>query len=121
MAEISQEAAALLGKMLKLRLYLVFSHGKGQPLEPLLAEHLQYMISLERQGKLFASGPRGAPETGNGMTILRAADEDEARRLAEGDPFVRAGIRDYTIEPWTVMEGAFALSVHFSDGSAKFS
>jgi uncharacterized protein YciI len=113
--------AELTKGMLRLKLFVVFSQGKGLDLKPYLAEHLEYMIALERQGKLFASGPLGDPTRGDGMTILRAANEDEARALASRDPFVVNGIRTFTIQPWMVMEGSLNLTVNFSDGTAKIS
>jgi uncharacterized protein YciI len=76
------------------------------------------MIELERQGKLFASGPFGDGTKGDGMTIIRAANEDEAREVAMRDPFVVNGIRTFKIEPWTVMEGSLSVTVNFSDRSA---
>lgn len=113
--------AELTKGMLRLKLFVVFSYGKGLDLKPYLAEHLQYMIDLERQGKLFASGPFGDGTKGDGMTILRVADEAEARDIATRDPFVANGIRTFKIELWTVMEGSLNLTVHFSDRSAKIS
>jgi uncharacterized protein YciI len=110
--------AELTKGMLRLRLFVVFSHGKGLDLKPYLAEHLDYMIGLERQGKLFASGPFGDGTKGDGMTILRAADEAEARAIASSDPFVVNGIRTFTIKPCTVMEGSLSLTVTFSDQKA---
>ena len=110
---------ALLSKMLKLRLYVILWQGKDQDLRPLLADHLEYLIGLEKQGKVFASGPMGAPEQRNGMTIVRASDEAEARAIAENDPFAKAGIRDFRIEPWTVMEGSLSLTINFSDGTHR--
>jgi uncharacterized protein len=113
--------AELTKGMLRLKLFVVFSYGKGLDLKPYLAQHLEYMIALERQGKLFASGPFGDGTKGDGMTILRALDEMEARELASRDPFVVNGIRTFKIEPWTLMEGSLNVTVHFSDRSAKIS
>jgi len=113
--------AELTKGMLRLRLFVVFSYGKGLDLKPCLAEHLDYMISLERRGKLFASGPFGDGAKGDGMTILRATDEAEARDIASRDPFVVNGIRTFTIQPWTVMEGSLSLTVNFSDQTAHIS
>jgi uncharacterized protein YciI len=113
--------AELTKGMLRLRLFVVFSHGKGLDLKPYLAEHLEYMIGLERQGKVFASGPFGDGRNGDGMTILRAADEAEAREIASRDPFVVNGIRTFTIKPWTVMEGSLTVTVTFSDQGARIS
>src|ERR1043166_6613122 len=98
--------AELTKGMLRLKLYVIFSYGKGLDLKPYLADHLAYMIELEREGRLFASGPFGDGSTGDGMTIVRAANEEEARAMALRDPFVTNGIRTFRIEPWTVMEGS---------------
>ena len=110
--------AELTKGMLRLKLFVIFSFGKGLDLKPYLPDHLAYMIELERQGKLFASGPFGDGTKGDGMTIIRAADEEEARAVALRDPFVVNGIRTFKIEPWTVMEGSLSLAVNFSDRSA---
>ena len=110
--------AELTKGMLRLRLFVIFSFGKGLDLKPYLADHLAFMIELERQGKLFASGPFGDGTKGDGMTIIRAANAEEARAVALRDPFVVNGIRTFKIEAWTVMEGSLSLTVNFSDRSA---
>ena len=110
--------AELTKGMLRLRLFVIFSFGKGLDLKPYLADHLAFMIELERQGKLFASGPFGDGTRGDGMTIIRAANAEEARAVALRDPFVVNGIRTFKIEAWTVMEGALNVTVNFSDRSA---
>jgi uncharacterized protein YciI len=111
--------AELTKGMLRLKLFVIFSYGKGLDLKPCLADHLAYMIELERHGKLFASGPFGDGTRGDGMTIVRAASEAEAREIALADPFVVNGIRTFTIQAWTVMEGSLNVTVNFSDRSAK--
>jgi len=111
--------AELTKGMLRLKLFVIFSYGKGLDLKPYLADHLSYMIALEREGKLFASGPFGDGTRGDGMTIVRAADAEEARALALRDPFVINGIRTFKIECWTVMEGSLGVTLNFSDRSAQ--
>lgn len=113
--------AELTKGMLRLKLFVIFSYGKGLDVKPYLAEHLQYMIDLERKGKLFASGPFGDGTKGDGMTIVRATDEDEARAIALRDPFVVNGIRTFAIQSWTAMEGSLTFTVNFSDRSANIS
>ena len=113
--------AELTKGMLRLKLFVIFSFGKGLDLKPYLADHLTYMIELEQEGKLFASGPFGDGTRGDGMTIVRAANEQEARAVALRDPFVTNGIRTFRIEPWTVMEGSLSVTVNFSDRSARIS
>ncbi len=111
--------AELTKGMLKLKLFVIFSQGKGLDLKLYLAEHLQYMIDLERQGKLFASGPLGDGTKGDGITIVRAASEAEARELATRDPFVVNGIRTFTLQAWTIMEGSLSVTLNFSDQTAR--
>ncbi len=122
MASAAQiKIAELLKGMLRLKLFVIFSQGKGLDVTPYLADHLQYMIDLEREGKLFASGPLGDPSKADGMTIVRAADDEEARQIALKDPFVIHGTRTFKIMPWTVMEGSLSVTVNFSDQTAKIS
>jgi len=116
-----QKIAELTKGMLRLKLFVIFSYGKGLDLKPYLADHLTYMIGLERAGKLFASGPFGDGTSGDGMTIVRAGDAEEARSIALADPFVINGIRTFKIQPWTVMEGSLSFTVNFSDRSAQTS
>ncbi|HEU5273913.1 MAG TPA: YciI family protein [Xanthobacteraceae bacterium] len=118
-SETQRRIAELTKGMLRLKLFVIFSQGKGLDLRPYLAEHLAYMIELEQRGKLFASGPFGDGTKGDGMTIVRAASEAEARELALADPFVVHGIRTFTIKPWTVMEGSLNVILNFSDRSAN--
>jgi uncharacterized protein YciI len=60
------------------------------------------------------SAAQGAP-AGDGLTILRAADADEARQIASTDPFVVNKLRTFEVREWTVMEGSLGLKVNFSD------
>jgi uncharacterized protein len=110
--------------MLRKKLYVVLSKAKGgsDQLKPYLASHLEYMIGLEKKGVLVASGPLtelGGNMRGDGMTILRAKTADEAREIAEGDPFFVHGIRTFEIREWTIMEGSVAIRVNFSDQSTE--
>ena len=87
-------------------------------LEPLLPDHLRYIVDLEHRGSVFASGPFVADDgsvDGTGMTLLRAGSADEAAALADRDPFVLAGLRRFDVKPWRVVEGGFTLAVRFSD------
>ena len=120
MTPTPDRVAELTQRMLRKKLYVVMSTAKGGPeqLKPHLAAHLEYMIALEKQGVVFASGPFSGAD-GNpgriGMTILRAANAAEARKFAEADPFYIAGLRTFDVHEWTVMEGTVAIRVNFSD------
>jgi len=107
-------------RMLRKRLYVILSKGRAtaDQIGAVLPQHLEYMIDLERKGVLFASGPltaaAGAP-AGDGLTILRAENAEEARRIASTDPFVVNKLRTFEVREWTVMEGSLGLKVNFSD------
>jgi uncharacterized protein YciI len=88
----------------------------------MLPQHLEYMIGLEKQGVLFASGPLTAAQdrpAGDGLTILRAESAEAARAIAATDPFVVNKLRTFEVREWTVMEGSLGLTVNFSDQSLQ--
>jgi uncharacterized protein YciI len=109
-------------RMLRKKLYVILSKGNATPdqIGAALPRHLEYMIGLEKQGVLFASGPltaaAGAP-AGDGLTILRAESADDARQIAATDPFVVNKLRTFEVREWTVMEGSLGVKVNFSDQS----
>jgi hypothetical protein len=116
--------AKLTEKMLKRKLYVVLSksHSGPEKMNPYLAAHLDYMIGLEKRGVVFASGPltdAGAGPRGDGMTVLRAGSAEEARKIAEADPFFVNGLRTFDLREWTLMEGSVGLRVNFSDQSVE--
>ena len=110
--------------MLRKKLYVVLSKGGAAPekIAEHLPHHLEYMIGLEKQGVLFASGPLAEADgktRGDGLTILRAASAKAAREIAEADPFVVNGLRSFQLREWTVMEGSLGIKVNFSDQSLE--
>jgi uncharacterized protein YciI len=119
-----ERVAELTRKMLRKKFYVVLSKPVVAPdkLQPFLSAHLKYMIGLEKRGHVFASGPLAdgaGPPTGAGLTVLRAKDLNEARALAEGDPFFVNGLRTFELKEWTVMEGTLGVRVNFSDQSIE--
>jgi uncharacterized protein len=121
---VDERVAQLTQKMLRRKFYAVLSKASPTPekLKPLLPAHLEYMIGLEKRGVLFASGPLSdgaGPPTGAGLTILRTASVEEARALAEADPFVINRLRTFELKEWTIMEGTLGLRVNLSDQSVE--
>ena len=121
-APVEASIAELTQRMLRKKLYVVLSKPKTDPaqLAAHLPAHLEYMIGLEKEGVLFASGPLvepGGQPRGDGMTILRTASAEEARAIAERDPFYVNGLRSFEVREWTLMEGSLTLRVNFSDQS----
>jgi len=119
-----ERVAELTRKMLRKKLYVVLSKQAVAPdkLQPFLSAHLEYMIGLEKRGHVFASGPLAdgaGPPTGAGLTVLRARDLNEARALAEGDPFFVNGLRSFELKEWTVMEGTLGVRVNLSDQTVE--
>jgi uncharacterized protein YciI len=124
-ASIQDRIGALTQRMLKKKLYVVLStplEGGAEKLMAHLPAHLEYMITNEKKGIVFASGPLSeadGSQSGRGLTVLRAASSDEARAIAAQDPFFINGVRSFEVREWTVMEGSFGVTVNFSDQSMK--
>ncbi len=123
-ATTDERIRALTQRMLRKKFYAVFSTAVAAPeaIKETLPQHLEYMIGLEKQGLVFASGPltdEGGDPRGEGLTILRVASAAEARRIAEADPFFMRGLRTFQVKEWTVMEGSVGLTVSFSDQSIE--
>jgi|SRR5690348_3921312 uncharacterized protein len=119
MNQPSERVRELTSNMWKQKFYAVFWVGRDADLAPLLAQHLEYMIAVEKAGKMLASGPLDFGKSSDGMTILRVDSEAEAREIASNDPFVRSGLRSFSIREWMVMEGSFSVRVNFSDRSIE--
>lgn len=124
MSELQDKIDALNGRMLQ-KLYYVVLTTPLKPMSelvPLLPEHLNYMIDLEKRGILFASGPFLADEhtpAGAGMTILRASSREEAEAIAREDPFNKSGLRSFEIRTWQLNEGSYTVTVNYSDRSYR--
>jgi uncharacterized protein YciI len=69
-------------------------------------QHLAYMNGMAQQGKLVLAGPI-LLKTGDrrGVIAYRAATLDEAKKLAEGDPAVKAGRLVVELHPWMTAKG----------------
>jgi len=121
-ASAEERIRQLTQRMLRKKLYVILSKGgaTAEQIGEVLPRHLEYMIGLEKQGVLFASGPLPAAPgaaAGDGLTILRAASADEARAIASADPFVVNKLRTFEVREWTLMEGSFGVKLNFSDQS----
>ena len=79
-------------------------------LDALQAQHLAYRAQLRRDGVIVANGPLGEQSdvTMRGLSIF-ACDINEAKRLSDGDPSVRAGRLAYDMMEWWVAAGSLAF------------
>ena len=82
-------------------------------------EHHDYLVELERKGILFGAGPfrdENGERVGVGMLIIRASSTRAAKRIANAEPYTKAGLRVMTVTPWQRNEGCLSLSIRFADG-----
>src|SRR6201994_2562286 len=83
-------------------------------------EHVAWLLDLERRDVLLASGPLlSGPGTGpgSGVTILRAPDEETARKIADGDPFVRHGLRTFELDRGRLNDGSIGVPASLGTGT----
>ena len=97
--------------MLDLQLWLVITRNTDVDRAPMRAAHREYMAGLVSRGVIFASGPTATTADGEshgGATALHVAEAAEARRIMDGEPFVRGGARTYELVAWNVRHGDYA-------------
>ena len=122
MNSVPEAARPILERLLNKQLYVIVTTAVAprEEIEKRLVEHLEHQIRLEREGILFGAGPlfteQGAG--GRGMIIVRAASFEEARAIADRDPYHRQELRTYTIDRWMLNEGTVSIRVNYSDGSS---
>lgn len=68
--------------------------------EDLIRGHVAYLRELEALGKLVMCGP--FTDYPGGMVILEAENLEEARALAERDPFIKSGTENYELRTWEI-------------------
>lgn len=75
--------------------------------------HVAYIKSLLSQGRLVLAGPSFEPtqypenalaleQMPPGIVIFEAESDEEARRIMEGDPAVKAGVFKAQVNPFTL-------------------
>jgi uncharacterized protein len=113
-----QEVARLKSLMWKKSFYVMTRRVLDPAkLAPNALAHYQWMIELEKQGMVFASGPlfRKGEAQGAGMTVFRANTWEEAEVLASADPFCKSGAMKFDLMLWQVNEGRMSIRFDFSD------
>lgn len=68
---------------------------KNQEFRP---QHLEYLEELEKQGKVNSKGP--FVDGAGGLVIYSADSLEEAKELAENDPYVVKGARRLELHEW---------------------
>ncbi|NRA99433.1 MAG: hypothetical protein HRU32_06355 [Rhodobacteraceae bacterium] len=85
-----------------------------------LPDHLAYLAEHEKSGHLMMAGPlsdeAGEGMSGIGQQIWRAANWEEAKALADGDPMHKLGLKEYEMRRWLINEGSLQITLGFSTG-----
>lgn len=98
--------------------YLVLLKRPAKPaeldpkaLEGLQEKHLAHLRAMHTTGKLVVAGPFDEQKDPafRGMCLYRVASADEARKLAEDDPAVKAGRLEVDVLAWWVEKGAMTF------------
>jgi uncharacterized protein YciI len=123
MSSKSDELAKIMDGFLALELYvLIIEPLRGPEIAKGLYEHIQRQIGLEKDGIMFGAGPlldEGDVEPNRGMVIIRASSFEEARKIADAEPYFRDGLRTYTLHRWKLNEGSMSFTVNYSDQSVR--
>jgi uncharacterized protein YciI len=69
--------------------------AKNQEMRP---AHVEFLAEAEKQGKIFARGK--FLDGAGGLVIYKAGALEEARKLAESDPYVASGARSLELHEW---------------------
>lgn len=111
-------------RMLQKQLYAIFTVPAGDigPILERMEEHLDFQVSLEKDGILYAAGPMWSDDeqswAGDGLVVVRAGSRAEAIAIAERDPMHRSGARRFTVRPWMINEGT--VTIRLDNSSQTF-
>jgi hypothetical protein len=117
MSDLTQEIEKLIKPNLRRRFHVAFYQLVAPEYEviPHIPEHLRYMEQIESE--IFLSGPIIVEGhlVGEGMTIFREQNRDTVVALLMNEPFIRLGLRRYTLKTWEVREGTMTIETRLTD------
>jgi uncharacterized protein YciI len=73
--------------------------------EKLQQEHLRYLFQLRAEDLLILNGPVTEEVPLKGIGIFNFTDKNDAKKLLDGDPAVKAGRLTYEIFEWFGLPG----------------
>lgn len=71
--------------------------SKNQEYRP---QHLSYLENLENNGKIHIRGP--FLDGAGGLVVYKADSYDEAKEMAENDPYIIHGVRRLELHEWDI-------------------
>jgi uncharacterized protein YciI len=85
--------------------FVILKRGKvkiadAKERENLLAGHLKNIGRLANEGKLVLAGPFLSDQDIRGIFIFNVTTVEEAQKLVETDPSIKAGMFDVEMYPW---------------------
>lgn len=82
-----------------------------EKLDEIQKAHLAHLREMAEAGKLLVAGPLGdQPDPRlRGLELFRVGSLEEARKLAEDDPAVKAGRLEVVVMTWYTEKGALAF------------
>ena len=68
-------------------------------------EHINYIVSLRKSGKIITGGAFLDNATWVGFEIYNCETKEEVLKITEADPMVLAKIFSFEIHPWATLKG----------------
>ena len=81
--------------------------NSGKELEKLQEKHLEHIFKMLDKKKATVAGPFMEDTELRGIMVFQVGSVEEAKRLAEEDPAVKAGRLKVEIHPWWVANGVW--------------
>jgi len=121
----SAAARKILDHVLGMQLYVIVTEPlRAAGGEERFLAHLNHQVGLERRGIMFGAGPlqdedKDGPS--RGMIVIRAKSFADARRIADSDPYHKAGARKYKLYRWNLNEGTMTFKIRYTGQTVKIS
>jgi len=121
----SAASRKILDQVLGMQLYIIVTDPlRAEGGEERFLAHLEHQVALERRGIMFGAGPlQNEDKDGptRGMIVIRAKSFADARRIADSDPYHKAGARKYKLYRWNLNEGTMTFRVNYTGQTVKIS
>lgn len=91
------------------RLYLILFESKLPLNMDVIQRHVAHLRALDEAGKLVACGP--FTDYPGGMVLIKATSIEEAHTIAQRDPFIKEGYKDFCIRTvdWANKDNNYGL------------